>query len=191
MSVHAYTASPRSTPESKKDTGYIVPGTGDPDGVFPEKWFSGVGKKELHGFLDSGLDVLVVAVPLTKDTRHFLAGEEFEILSRPRPKTGKGAFVVNISRGGIIDHDAMLGALKRGLEEGVGGLRGASLDVTEPEPLPGTSELWDLENVVVTPHISGSGSDYLERSIGVLGLNLEKLGTGGRLVNIVDRKREY
>lgn len=191
MSIHVYTASPRPTPESKKDTGYIVPGTGDPDGTFPEKWYSGTSSKELHEFLGSGLDVLVVSVPLTKDTRHLLSTEEFGILSAPRPKTGKGAFVVNISRGGIIDHDALLVALKKGLEEGEGGLKGASLDVTEPEPLGKESEFWDLKNVVITPHISGHGSAYTERAIGILALNLERMRTGGKLVNIVNRKREY
>lgn len=191
MSVHAFTASPRNTADSKRDTGYIIPGTGDPDGVFPEKWYSGTSTADLHEFLRSGLDVLVVTAPLTKYTRHLLAAAEFEILSVPRPRTGRGAFVVNISRGGIIDHEALLAALKRGLEEEKGGLKGASLDVTDPEPLPKESELWGLENVVITPHISWLENAYMERVVGVFGFNLERLRTGGRLVNVVDKKREY
>lgn len=191
MSIHAYTATARDTADSKRDTGYIVPGTGDPDGAFPARWFSGTGRAELHEFLRSGLDVLVVAAPLTTETRHLLSTAEFEILSVPRPKTGGGAVVVNISRGAIIDHDALLVALKKGLEQGQGGLRGASLDVTEPEPLPLESELWDLKNVVITPHISGIETAYTERVLGVLALNLERLGTGGRLVNVVNRKKQY
>lgn len=187
MCIHAYTASARHTADSKRDTGYIVPGTGDPDGVFPSKWFSGTSQAELHEFLGSGLDVLVVAVPLTTQTRHLLSTAELEILSVPRSKTGEGAVVVNISRGAIIDHDALLVALKK--EKG--GLRGASLDVTEPEPLPKESELWDLENVVITPHISGAETSYTDRVLGVFALNLERLRTGGRLVNVVDRKKEY
>ncbi|KAL0636343.1 hypothetical protein Q9L58_004690 [Maublancomyces gigas] len=176
MCIHAYTASARHTADSKRDTGYIVPGTGDPDGVFPNKWFSGTSRAELHEFLGSGLDVLVVALPLTAQTRNLLSTAEFEILSLPRPKTGEGAIVVNISRGAIIDHDALLVALKK--EKG--GLRGASLDVTEPEPLPEESELWDLENVVLTPHISGNSTSYAERVVGILALNLERIRTGGR-----------
>lgn len=65
MDVIAYTASPRKTPESRKDDGYIVPGTGDPDGSFPSAWYSGTTKEEVHEFLRQEIDLLVVAVPLT------------------------------------------------------------------------------------------------------------------------------
>lgn len=65
MDVIAYTASPRTTPESKKDTGFIVPGTGDPEGAIPSQWFSGTSKEDLHEFLKQGIDLLVLSVPLT------------------------------------------------------------------------------------------------------------------------------
>ena len=65
MDVIAYTASPRKTPESRRDNGYIVPGTGDPDGTFPSAWYSGTSKEELHEFLKQGIDLLVIGVPLT------------------------------------------------------------------------------------------------------------------------------
>ena len=65
MDVIAYTASPRKTPESKKDDGYIVPGTGDPNGEFPSAWYSGTAKEDVHEFLKQEIDLLVVAVPLT------------------------------------------------------------------------------------------------------------------------------
>ncbi|KAF2707762.1 hypothetical protein K504DRAFT_503986 [Pleomassaria siparia CBS 279.74] len=65
MDVIAYTASPRPTPESRRDDGFIVPGTGDPDGVFPSAWYSGTDKESLHDFLRQGIDLLVLAVPLT------------------------------------------------------------------------------------------------------------------------------
>jgi lactate dehydrogenase-like 2-hydroxyacid dehydrogenase len=65
MDVIAYTASPRKTPESRKDEGYIVPGTGDPDGSFPSAWYSGTRKDDVHEFLKQEIDLLVVAVPLT------------------------------------------------------------------------------------------------------------------------------
>lgn len=63
--VIAYTASPRDTPESRRDNGFIVPGTGDPDGSIPEKWFSGLEKEKLHEFLRQQIDLLVISVPLT------------------------------------------------------------------------------------------------------------------------------
>lgn len=65
MDVIAYTASPRKTPESKKDDGYIVPSTGDPNGEFPSQWFSGTSTEDVHAFLKQEIDLLVVAVPLT------------------------------------------------------------------------------------------------------------------------------
>ena len=65
MDVIAYTASPRPTPESKRDDGFIVPGTGDPDGSFPSAWYSGLDQESLHKFLKQEIDLLVIAVPLT------------------------------------------------------------------------------------------------------------------------------
>jgi phosphoglycerate dehydrogenase-like enzyme len=65
MDVLAYTASPKDTPESKKDHDYVVPGTGDIEGEFPSAWYSGLDKKSLHNFLKQDLDFLLVSVPLT------------------------------------------------------------------------------------------------------------------------------
>ena len=65
MKVLAYTASPRKTPESKRDNGFIVPGTGDAEGEFPSEWYSGLDKESLHEFLRQKIDLLVLAVPLT------------------------------------------------------------------------------------------------------------------------------
>ena len=65
MDIIAYTASPRKTPESKKDNGYIVPGTGDPDGSLPSAWYSVTYKEDLQNFLKQEIDLLVIGVPLT------------------------------------------------------------------------------------------------------------------------------
>ena len=65
MDVIAYTATPKDTPEKKKDTGYIVPETGDPDGYIPSAWYSGLNKDNLHDFLRQDIDLLLVSVPLT------------------------------------------------------------------------------------------------------------------------------
>jgi lactate dehydrogenase-like 2-hydroxyacid dehydrogenase len=65
MDVIAYTATPKETPEKRVDRGFIVPGTGDPDGTIPSAWYSGLDKTSLHEFLEQDIDVLVVAVPLT------------------------------------------------------------------------------------------------------------------------------
>ena len=186
MDVIAYTASPRKTPESKKDRGFIVPGTGDPDGEFPSEWYSGLDKPSLHNFLSQDIDHLLISVPLTKQTTHFLAAEEFEILGR------KNTFITNISRGQIVQQDDLIAALKRGADDTQeGGLRGAALDVTDPEPLPEDSALWDAPNCIVTPHISSLGQAYADRAFQVLELNLTKRENGESLVNVVNRERGY
>ncbi|KAL3427753.1 d-isomer specific 2-hydroxyacid dehydrogenase [Phlyctema vagabunda] len=181
--VIAFTATPKKTPESKRDTGYIVPGTGDVNGEVPSAWYSGLDKESLRDFLAQDIDILLVSVPLTPQTRHFLAAEEFEILGR------KNAFVANISRGLVLQQDELIRALKKPKDEG--GLRGAALDVTDPEPLNEESELWDLENVAITPHVSGLGTTYAERSFQILEQNLTRLEKGERLLNVVDRKKGY
>ena len=184
--VIAYTASPRTTPESKRDNGFIVPGTGDPDGTIPSAWYSGMDKASLHHFLSQDIDHLLVSVPLTKETTHFLGKEEFAILGR------KNAFISNISRGQILQQDDLIAALKQGADpEQEGGLRGAALDVTDPEPLPEDSALWDAPNCIVTPHISGLGVMYAERAFQVLEVNLVRREEGKRLINVVDRKKGY
>lgn len=186
MDVIAYTASPRETPESKKDPGFIVPGTGDPDGSIPSAWYSGMDKKSLHHFLSQDIDQLLVSVPLTKETTHFLGAEEFAILGK------RNAFVSNISRGQIVDQDALIAALEEGAKDGAhGGLRGAALDVSDPEPLPKDHPLWDAPNCILTPHISGLGTAYVDRAFQVLEVNMERMERGEGLINLVDRKRGY
>jgi phosphoglycerate dehydrogenase-like enzyme len=156
MDVVAYTSRPRATASSRRDTGYVVPGTGDIDGTIPSQWFSGSDTASLHRFLGADLDILLVSIPLTKGTRQLLAAPEFRILGKKR-----NALVINISRGGILNQDDLVRYCRMPLEEG--GLRGAALDVTDPEPLPPSSELWEVGNVVITPHISGLSREYLGR----------------------------
>lgn len=182
MDVIAYTATPKDTNEKKKDSGFIVPGTGDADGDIPSAWYSGLDKESLHHFLSQDIDWLIVSVPLTEQTKHFLSSAEFEKLSQGGKRP---AFVTNIARGRIIDQPALISALKDNT------LAGAALDVTDPEPLPADSELWDLPNVTVTPHISGVGQSYAERAFQVLEVNLEHRQKGEKLINVVRRDRGY
>ena len=193
MSVVAYTAHLRTTPESKKDHGFIVPGTGDPDGTIPEAWYGGLDKPHLHEFLAQDIDHLLVSVPLTKETTHMLGKEEFEILSK------KNTFVSNISRGQILVQDELIDALKTyadGVKERkkgseLKGLRGAALDVTDPEPLPEDHPLWDAPNCIITPHISGLGTTYADRAFQVLEVNLDRREKGEKMINVVNRKQGY
>ncbi|KAF2855442.1 hypothetical protein T440DRAFT_463846 [Plenodomus tracheiphilus IPT5] len=182
MDVIAYTASPRKTPESKHDNGYIVPGTGDPKGELPSAWYSGTNKEDVHEFLKQEIDLLVVAVPLTKSTTHFLSTPEFGILHKSNPR---GTYVTNIARGQIIDQKALIAALEKGL------IRGAALDVTDPEPLPADDPLWTAPNVLITPHVSGSSDMYADRAFELLIENIKRKRSGGKLINEVNRERGY
>jgi phosphoglycerate dehydrogenase-like enzyme len=193
-SIHAYTASPRPTPESRKDAGYWVPGTGDPEGTIPTAWYSGTTKESLHTFLSSGLDALLIALPLTPATRHLFGKEEFALLAAPAPdspefqtrkKGSKGAFLINIARGPIIDQPALVEALNNET------LAGAALDVTDPEPLPKDDPLWDAKNVIITPHVSSLGIEYTDRAYDLWLTNWERHEKGETLFNLVQRKRGY
>lgn len=179
MEVYAYTLHPRNTPESKRDESYTPPGLGDPEGIYPTKWFSGGSKEDLHSFIGAGLDLLVVALPLTEKTKGLVSAPEFKVLSE------KKTFVSNIARGPIIDTDDLIEALDKEL------IRGAALDVTDPEPLTDGHPLWSAKNVLITPHISGASTSYFDRVWAILTYNLQRLSEGKKLTNVVNRKEGY
>jgi phosphoglycerate dehydrogenase-like enzyme len=180
MEVYAYTNRPKPTPESRRDHSYHVPGLGDPEGALPAQWFSGTSAAELDSFLGSGLDWLVVAVPLTPQTRGMLGAAQFKLLAK------KKAFVTNIGRGPTVVTDDLITALDEGW------IRGAALDVTEPEPLPKDHPLWHKKNAIITPHVSGLSNSYYARLLAILDIQLERLGEGkDDFLNQVSRKRGY
>ena len=191
MEIFAFTANPRNTLESRRDHGYVVPGTGDPEGEIPSHWFSGFDKESLHHFLGQDLDHLLISVPLTEQTRSLLGKEEFQVLSK------KNAFITNISRGEILVQMDLVGALQAfeshdtNIRSDIGGLRGAALDVATPEPLPSDDPLWDAPNCIITPHMSGTNVHYSARALQVLEKNLQRLANGQKLLNSVDRKIGY
>lgn len=111
----------------------------------------------------------------SNQTKHLLSDKEFDILSR------KTAFLSNVSRGAVIDQNALITALETGK------LRGAALDVTDPEPLPSDHLLWQAPNVTITPHLSGLISDYQERAMEILAQNLERRAQGSAMLNVINR----
>lgn len=185
MTVHAYTASPRPTPESRHDPHYVVPGTGDPEGSIPISWHHGTDKASIHSFLSLGLSHLVISLPLTPQTTHLLGPEEFALLSENSGNSNIKPYITNISRGKVINQAALIKALEDGQ------LGGAALDVTDPEPLPENDPLWDAPNVQISPHVSGVGMEYFPRSLDILKLNLERRAKGLPLVNAYGRGKGY
>jgi D-3-phosphoglycerate dehydrogenase len=95
------------------------------------------------------------------------------------------AILVNIARGGIVDEVALVDALRAGR------LGGAGLDVTETEPLPPSSPLWDAPNLVISPHCGGVSSHRVRKLIEFFCENLRRYIAGQPLLNLVDQRRGY
>ncbi|KAL4962703.1 D-isomer specific 2-hydroxyacid dehydrogenase family protein [Aspergillus stella-maris] len=177
MDVYAYTLHERSNPESRTSDTYTEPGLGDPSGEFPTEWFA--GKDELNTFLAADLDLLVITLPQTPQTTGMISAEQFRLLSK------KKAYISNAGRGAVINTDDLVAALDEGL------IRGAALDVTDPEPLPEDHKLWGYKNVIITPHCAGNSNHYNERVLKILKYNLERRANGLHVVNRVDKKLGY
>jgi phosphoglycerate dehydrogenase-like enzyme len=129
-------------------------------------------------YLLSQADYLVIAVPLTPESRGLIGERELRLM-RPTAR------LINVSRGAVVDEAALVRALKEGW------IAGAALDVVQQEPLPPDSELWGMDNVILTPHISGGTPVYMERAVELFSDNLRRYLAGEPLRNAVDVKRGY
>jgi phosphoglycerate dehydrogenase-like enzyme len=147
---------------------YVVPGTGDPKGVLPDRVFR--AGEELE-FL-KGLDFLILALPLTKVTEGLIGERELRALP-------PHAFVLNPARGPIIQQPALLRALTEKW------IAGAALDTHYHYPLPPDHPLWRFPNVIFTPHISGSSlsPSFRVRLWEIFSLNVERFSRGAPLLN--------
>jgi phosphoglycerate dehydrogenase-like enzyme len=123
-------------------------------------------------------DVVVVAAPLTDASYHLV---DAAALAQMKPD----AYLIVVSRGGIVDEEALVDALV------AGHLAGAGLDVTEIEPLPAESRLWDAPNLIITPHTAGDSSEKERRCVEILRENLLRYTSGETLLNVVDKRRGY
>jgi phosphoglycerate dehydrogenase-like enzyme len=121
--------------------------------------------------------LIMVLLPDTKETRGFIGREELSVM--------KGAFLVNGGRGRSIDTPALLEALRSG------NVRGAGLDVTDPEPLPPGHPLWLMPNVIITPHYAGNHPGYDGEAFAAFLDNLGRWARGEPLRNVVDRSAGY
>ena len=157
-----------------EEDGYRVLGTGDPkcemaDRIYPTEATRSMIKE---------CDYVVITLPLTDSTHHLI---DEDMLRGMKP----GSVLINIGRGGIINELALIKALKKGW------IRGASLDVFETEPLPTKSPLWKLDNLVITPHVSGFTRQYDTRMTDLFVENLRRYLAGEPLLNVVNREIGY
>ncbi|GCE25051.1 3-phosphoglycerate dehydrogenase [Dictyobacter alpinus] len=156
------------------DHGFLFPDIGDPEGTLPDQYYT---IEQFHQILGES-DVVVVAVPLTPTTRGMFDKQAFEAMKNT-------AFLVNIARGDVCDEQALIEALQEKK------IAGAALDVFKAEPLPSSSPLFKLTNVIMTPHISGLTPYYDERVTQIFAENLRRYVKGDQLYNTVDKERGY
>ena len=150
----------------------------DPDEVPKPEFVREVWKPDrFHDLLEQS-DAVSVCCPLTRRTRGLFDQEAFR---RMQPH----AILVNVTRGPIIDTEALLEALDQGL------IRGAGLDVTPEEPLAPGSRLWDHPHVIITPHASGGSPLRLDRSIDHFCENLRRFTDGRPLLSVIDKQEGY
>lgn len=158
------------------DGSFAESGLGDPTGELPSRWFH--GQEQLNDFI-SGLDLLVVTLPLTPATKDIISTEQLEALGKRK------GFLCNVARGPVVNTDALMAALNNGT------IRGAALDVTDPEPLPPDHALWKAKNVIISPHVSGNSNHYNERVLKILAQNLHRRAQGKPLINKVNKSLGY
>ncbi len=133
---------------------------------------------EGHDRLLRESDYVVVSAPATDATERII---DRDALDRMKD----GAVLINVSRGSLVDEEALVDALRSGK------LRGAGLDVFAKEPLPEDSPLWGLANVLITPHVSAVTPEYWKRQTQLIVWNLKRHDAGKTLLNEVDKEAGY
>ena len=123
-------------------------------------------------------DYVALCAALTPKTRHLIGEDELKLM---KPT----AHLMNIGRGALIDEQALIAAVKNSE------IAGAGLDVFEEEPLPTDSPLWDMPNVLITPHNGGSSPRSHERLMDLFRDNLRRYVAGQPLLNVVDKVEGY
>jgi D-2-hydroxyacid dehydrogenase (NADP+) len=123
-------------------------------------------------------DFVVLALPLTPESTRIIGESELRSM---KPT----AYLINVARGNLIDEATLVHALEEHW------IAGASLDVFATEPLPADSRLWELPNVIFSPHIAGGMEGYIEKATAIFCENLNRYLSGRKLLNVVDKKRGY
>jgi phosphoglycerate dehydrogenase-like enzyme len=161
-------------PACRRDAGWTPPGTGDPEGALPDAWLAPGGLPELL----ARSDVVALCAPLTAETRGLIGARE---LNTMKPS----AYLVSVGRGASVDESALAQALADRR------IAGAAIDVFAQEPPPAGHPLYALDNVILSPHVSGFLPSYDEGCTELFAENLRRYLDGAPLLNLVDRARGY
>lgn len=147
----------------------------DGEPIVKEVW----GRSRLNDLLVLA-DYVVITAPYTASNENMIGADELALMKST-------ARIVVTSRGRLVDHNALVAALKSGE------IAGAGLDTTIEEPLPAEDELWDLPNVIITPHIAGNSEREMlaKRTVDIFAENLRHYVSGRPLINVVDKQRQY
>ncbi len=124
------------------------------------------------------IDILILSVPLTDQTRWMIDARRLAMLK-------PGALLMNVARGQLVVEKDLVAALESGH------LSGAGLDVAAEEPLPPSSRLWDLPNVIITPHVGGQSARRIDDMTDFFCENLRRYQSGEPLLNLVDKRLGY
>jgi len=152
---------------------YGIRNSGKPS-VYIDKMYSSIENCDVI----ADVDYVIAILPLTKNTYHLIGKNVFDTMK-------KSAFFINVGRGKTVDETVLIEALKKG------NIKGAALDVFEEEPLSIESPLWEMENVIITPHVAGITPLYMKRAIEVLKKNLDFYVNGKPLINKINLDKEY
>lgn len=132
---------------------------------------------KMHGLLRES-DYIVICLPLTDETRHVISRKEFAAMR-------KSSVLINVGRGPLIHEKALVEALKKGK------IKAAGLDVFELEPLPKSSPLWGMKNVIITAHYAGYTPYHEGRVVDIFCKNLEAFLKGKNMINVIDKEKGY
>jgi phosphoglycerate dehydrogenase-like enzyme len=156
------------------DEGYMLEGLGDPQADIPKRIYPPEAVKSMVSLCD----FVVLTVPLTSETTGMIDESVFKAMK-------PGALLVDISRGTVVNHGALIEALNSG------NLSGAALDVYPIEPLPESSPLWEMDNVILSPHLAGASPHYMSRAIDLFAVNLQRYLADEPLLNVYTPEEEY
>lgn len=150
----------------------------EPEAIEAPTFVHEIWKMDRFDDLLAESDIVCICAPLTPETESMFDDAAFQ-------KMRSHALLINVTRGKIVDGPALIRALN---EERIGG---AGLDVTPVEPLPADSPLWDMPNVIITPHVAGGSPIRMDRTVALFCDNLERFLVGKPLLSVIDKRKGY